>query len=167
MRRSWLWMLCLAGGLSAAGCTDHGSYTLSWKFPDDEASRGCGLHGVDAIRVTGANTEGDHEHVIAVCSDGQLSHSVPVGSWTFNVNQLDVRGRPIEVFDADGAPVPAPMPAAVIAEDASVTFEPVELIPRPTCADGVDNNRNGRVDLDDPDCQPGGSGTEATTGTAE
>src|SRR4029079_7222094 len=109
MRRSWLWMLCLAGGLSPAGCADHGTYTMSWQFTGGEpATSGCGLHGVDGIRVTGASTEGDHENFVGLCADGLLAHSVPAGNWTFMVNQLDVRGRTIEVFDADGAPLPAP-----------------------------------------------------------
>jgi hypothetical protein len=30
--------------------------------------------------------------------------------------------------------------------------EPVVLTPRPECSDGVDNDGDGRVDVDDPDC---------------
>jgi hypothetical protein len=162
MRRSWLLMLCLAGGLSAAGCTDHGTYTVSWQFLGGEPARtGCGLHGVDGIRVTGSSTEGDHEDVVALCTDGGLAHSVPVGSWTFMVNQLDVRGRMIEVSDGGGAPLPAPTAVAVIAEDATVSLDPeiVDLNPRPACGDGIDNDRDGRVDLDDPECARDDRGT--------
>jgi len=47
-----------------------------------------------------------------------------------------------------------PMIAAVIAEDATVDVDPptVVLTPRPVCMDGVDNDRDGRVDLDDMTC---------------
>ena len=39
--RSWFPILSLASGLSAAGCTDHGSYSVKWTFIGDEReSRG-------------------------------------------------------------------------------------------------------------------------------
>ena len=42
------------------------------------------------------STEGDGEDVTTLCATAQpFSHSVPVGTWTFTVQQLDVRGRPI------------------------------------------------------------------------
>ena len=37
--RSWFPILSLAGGLSAAGCTDHGSYSVTWTFVGGEAGR--------------------------------------------------------------------------------------------------------------------------------
>ena len=93
--RSGLLVLSLAGGLSAAGCADHGSYSVTWTFVGGEAAgSGCGLHGVDTIHVTGANTAGDGEDLIALRA-WRASHSVPVGDWTFTFHQLDVRGRPI------------------------------------------------------------------------
>jgi hypothetical protein len=168
MWRSWLRALFLAGGLAAGGCTDEGSYELKWVFAGDDepVSAGCGAHGVDSIRVTGTSTEGDGESVTALCTDGQLAHTVAVGTWTFAVHQLDVRGTPIVVYqlDADGQPVldannnPVPVPdptaTAAIAEDATVPVDPapVVLTPRPECSDGIDNDRDGRVDLDDLDC---------------
>jgi hypothetical protein len=151
MGRSWLRMLCLAGGLSAAGCTDYGSYQVSWTFVGGTAetvSADCGLHGFDSIRVIGMSSEGDHEDVSTLCPAGRLEHSVPVGTWTFAIHQLDVRGRPIDLS--------VPMAAAVVSKDAAgpVTLDssPVEFTPRPVCADGIDNDDDGRVDLDDPEC---------------
>src|SRR4029079_10421451 len=96
MWRSWARILSLAGGLAAAGCADHGSYHVTWNFgADDLAGRGCGLHGVDAIRVTGASSQGDGDDIITLCALGELTHEVPVGDWTLTLHQLDVRGRPI------------------------------------------------------------------------
>jgi hypothetical protein len=42
------------------------------------------------------------------------------------------------------------------------------LASRPACSDGVDNDTDGRIDLDDPDCgnNPFGT-TEESTSTAE
>jgi hypothetical protein len=150
-------MLCLA----AAGCTSYGSYQVGWQFVGgEEANTGCGQHGVASIRVIGSSTEGEREDVVGVCADGGLTHSVPVGSWTFSVHQFDVRGRRIDMLDADGNPV-APTAAAVIAEDVTVEVDPkpVELTPRPKCSDGVDNDVDGRVDLDDPQCAGDANGT--------
>ena len=86
-------------------------------------------HGVDGIRVTGSSTEGDHEDVVAVCADGGLAAQRPGRELDLLVNQLDVRGRVIEVVDGDGAPLPAPTAVAVIGEDATVPLDPeiVEL----------------------------------------
>jgi hypothetical protein len=152
-------MLCLAGGLSVAGCTSYGSYTVGWKFVGgEEANTGCGQHGVASIRVIGSSTEGEREDVVAVCADGGLTHSVPVGTWTFSVHQFDVRGRQIDMADENGNPV-APTAGAVIAEDATVELDLVELTPRPKCSDGVDNDVDGRVDLDDAQCAGDRNGT--------
>src|SRR5262245_22819151 len=169
--------------LTAIGCQKTGGYTLTWYFGTaGDAPAACGAHGVDAIRVTGTSTEGDGEDVTAVCAAGGITHGVPIGTWTFMVHQLDVRGREIVVaqLDAYGKPVMdgdqvvlVPNPTTYptnIGEDATVTFDPIMLAARPACSDGVDNELepDGRVDLDDPDCKndPFGA-TEETTSTAE
>ncbi len=159
MWRSWSRMLCLAGGLWAVGCTDYGSYSVKWMFEGDPPGEvRCGQHGVDSLRLTGTSTEGDGAEVTTLCTTKQpFSHSVPVGTWTFTVQQLDVRGRPITPTDAQGYLVPDPTATASIATDTETTLpDPIVLTPRPACGDGVDNDLvgppDGRVDLDDPDC---------------
>ncbi len=118
------------------------------------ARSGCGLHGVDTIRVTGASTAGDGEDVITLCAPGVFTHEVPVGDWTFAFHQLDVRGRPITPIDAQGQPVPDPTATGTVSTDTTSDLDPgtVELTARPECSDGIDNDRDGRVDLDDDDC---------------
>lgn len=156
MRRRPFAIVCALGALAIAGCADHGSYTLVWQFAGGErAASGCGMHGVDSIQVTGTSTGGDSETATALCVAGQLSHSIPVGTWTFAVSQVDVRGVPID---------PTAPASAVVAKDADVLAQPdpVELTPRPTCRDGIDNDGDGRVDLDDPVC---GGDAEANTET--
>jgi len=168
MRRSWVPLFCIASGLAVGGCADHGTYTVSWHFVGEDPSLlpACGQHGVDSIRVTGASTAGDHENFAALCTPGALVHSVRTGTWTFEVRQVDVRGNPIMpylmdaqgqvVLDPNGDPIPAPDPTATgdIATDQTIKLapDPVELIPLPACRDGVDNDGDHRVDLDDPDC---------------
>ena len=123
--------------LTGVACQKTGGYTLTWSFETvGDAPAVCGARGVDAIRVTGSSTEGDGENVTAVCAAGGITHGVPIGTWTFMVHQLDVRGREIVVWqvDADGKPVtdtnganvPVPNPTTApttIGEDATVPFE--------------------------------------------
>ena len=153
--RSWFPILSLAGGLAAAGCTDHGSYKVSWTFVGREAPEsGCGHHGVDTIHVTGASTAGDGEDVVTLCAQHEFSREVPVGDWTFTFHQQDVRGRPIMPTDDQGQAIPDPTATATVVKDA--TLDPalmVELAPRPECSDGIDNDGDGRIDLDDDHCQ--------------
>jgi len=53
-----------------------------------------------------------------------------------------------------------------IVKDATASLS-VTLTPLPTCADGVDNDGNGRVDLDDPVCMGNPRGAEAATPDAQ
>jgi len=147
-------VFCLATGLLAAGCQDHGSYHLSWVFEDDDDATAfaCGQHGVDAIRVKGASSEGDVDDVITLCAPGGFAHEVPVGDWTFTFQQLDVHGVRIEPRDDQDQAIPDPTAAGSVGKDALTELPPVELVARPKCRDGIDNDGDGRIDLDDPDC---------------
>ncbi len=150
-----LLFVLLAGGVSAAGCADHGHYHVAWTFVGDEpAASGCGLHGVDAIHVTGASKQGDGEDVVTLCAPGGFTHEVPVGDWNFTFHQLDVRGRPIVLTDDQGGAVPDPTATAVVSKDTTSDVDPpvVVLTPRPECNDGIDNDGDGRIDLDDAEC---------------
>ena len=154
MGRSWLYVFCLAGGFSAAGCTDYGTYDVSWQFVGSAPGTvggDCGFHGVDSIRVIGTSTEGDHDDFTSLCPPGTLSRGVPVGTWTFAIHQIDVRGVPIDPKDANGDLL-APTASAVIASGNPVTLDRVMLTARPACNDGIDNDHDRRVDSDDPDC---------------
>ena len=57
---------------------------------------------------------------------------------------------PIDEPDAI-APADATAPGIAITDGGLATFS-VTLEARPACRDGIDNDRDGRVDLDDPDC---------------
>jgi len=168
MGRSFARLLCIVVvGFAAAGCADHGNYELTWEFAGAEpATTGCGAHGVDSIRVIGRSTGGDGENFVVLCTDGYLTHSVMVGTWTLTVQQFDVRGVLITPFEldaqnqvvlgGDGNPVPAADPtiSGDVLKDQKHPLQPdkVQLTPRPACSDGIDNDGDGRVDFDDPDC---------------
>jgi len=148
MWRSLVCLLTVGGVAAAAGCTDHGSYQVSWQFIGAEpVQTGCGAHGVDSIRVIGSNSAGDTENFAVLCTAGTAKHTVVVGTWTLAVHQVDVRGVPID-------PVDPPTTSVEVVKDQLMPPVPdvLQLTPRPQCSDGVDNDGDGRVDLDDPDC---------------
>jgi hypothetical protein len=147
-QRPLLFSLILVGGMLAAGCTTEGSYRLAWMFANYEpAAAGCGAHGVDGVHITGGSMEGDSEDIVAVCSAGEIVRKRPVGRWDLVIHQVDVRGAAINVPDQR-------IPDVVIAEDAVFDVVPaVVLEARHQCADGVDNDRDGRLDIEDPDCE--------------
>jgi len=88
-----------------------------------------------------------------LCAPGGFAHEVPVGDWTFTFQQLDVHGVRIEPKDAQDQAIPDPTAAGSVGKDALTELPPVELVARPKCRDGIDNDGDGRIDLDDPDCK--------------
>jgi hypothetical protein len=123
---------------------------------EDPASA-CGRHGVFGIRITGASTDASGEDVTTVCTPGVFKHEVPAGTWTFTVHALDAAGRLKQAqasaggTGADGAMLNVETTGVAVGNGATASFE-VTLVPLPECADGVDNDGDGRVDGDDPDC---------------
>jgi len=174
--------------VAAAACSHEGTYDLSWTFlaapsasqsgdagaddggatdagggPDgqpEDAASGCGRHGVFSIRVTGSSVEGNGEDVMATCTSGHFSHKVASGTWDFTVHALDARGD-LKQSDqtAAGPTMLNPTLSGVMIIDGSTVPVVVTFVPQPECSDGVDNDRDGRVDLNDPDCagDPGGN----------
>jgi hypothetical protein len=157
MPRSLALGLCatVALTLAMAGCKQDGSYRVSWSFmpatstgePENAAS-GCGQHGVDGILVTAVDTGADSDQVLAICTSGQVTRGVPVGTWAFQVQALD----------AEGAVMPSVVPTVAVLDphpvvDGQTTDVPPVILTYPTaCSDGIDNDGDGRVDLDDPGC---------------
>ncbi|HEX3698421.1 MAG TPA: hypothetical protein VH374_23815 [Polyangia bacterium] len=170
-------VLALAGGF---GCHSDGSYQMTWSFsaaadgtPVMADALACASSGVFSIRVVGTSTEGDGDEVETPCAPGQLTRGVPPGTWSFTVTALDGRGRyhgdqfPEPSADADAEAdagiidyLQAMAGPATVVRDQTVTIPVVMLTPGPTCSDGVDNNDDGRIDLDDPTCRGNPDGTE-------
>jgi hypothetical protein len=149
LRVFWFAGLIAVGVMGAGGCSNEGGVELSWWFDGSEpASAGCGRHGVDSVLVTGANDAGDGANIIAVCTAGNLERTVPVGRWTFALHTLDIRGRLIRALEDPDATTET----LEVAEGRSVMFAIANIASRAACADGVDNDRDFRVDLTDPDC---------------
>jgi len=154
MSRSSALGLFAATALVIGGCAKEGSYRVTWSFPVDttanaaleSAAVGCGQHGVDSILVTGVDTTTDGDQVLAICTPGQVTRSVPAGSWTIQVEAVDVRNAVMPLVLPE-MPIPV-----VVVDDGAVADLVVILTPPPACDDGIDNDGDGRVDLADPDC---------------
>jgi hypothetical protein len=150
LRVLWFAVLIAVGVMGAGGCSNEGGVELSWEFDGSEpAWVGCGRHGVDSVLVTGANDAGDGANMIAVCTAGSLKRTVPVGRWMFALHTLDIRGRLIRALEDPDAVTET---LEVAEGGTAMMFAVANIVPRPACADGVDNDRDGRVDLTDPDC---------------
>jgi hypothetical protein len=161
MGRTWALALVAAGLLGAGGCSQSGSYRLSWVFLVDPSTgatqspaEGCGQHGVDSILANGTDDSGDGQQVIAQCTPGGFKGTAPPGAWTFTLEMLDAGGAPVHPVNPPlNSPMQMPVQPAVsagpvtIAVDGPVAEFSVELTPPPACNDG-----DGLVDLADPDC---------------
>lgn len=152
--------VALAAASLTAACGSDGGYTVSWQFfasadatvegdPTEAASAACGAHGIDAILVTAVNADGEGHQTTGLCTAGTLIDGLATGPWQFTLQQLDVRGVPIPPPEG----TPDPERSATIVGGETAMLEPVvTFAPRRACADRIDNDRDGRVDLDDLDC---------------
>jgi hypothetical protein len=160
-------LLCAVGALTvAAGCAPEGSYEVTWGFlgaggQEEPASIGCGAHGVDAIRILGVSQEGDGHERIEACTAGVASASLPPGTWLFGIHGLALDGLYKEPLDPNDPMATTILhdwvPDQMVQDGERLSLRRVVFIPQPECRDEVDNDRDGRVDTDDPDC-PGGDG---------
>jgi hypothetical protein len=100
--------LCAAAVLTAAGCSQNGSYRLSWIFEDratqatESTATGCGQHYVDSIWVTGTDQAGDAQQIVALCTSGWVTADAPPGTWSFSVQMLDSQGAVIASDPPEG-----------------------------------------------------------------
>jgi hypothetical protein len=151
MGRSWALGLAAASLLMAAGCSQSGSYRLSWVFVVDKytgqtqsSAVGCGQHGVDSILANGTDGNGNSVQVIALCVPGQFNGTAQPGKWSFTAQMLDAEQKPIPV-PTGGMPTKQP-DAATITAGGPVALFPIQFWPPDTCGDYIDNDRDGRVD---------------------
>jgi hypothetical protein len=158
MRRTWALGLGAAALLATAGCSQSGSYRMSWVFVVDgtieSPATACGLHGIDSILATGTDGS-DSQQVIALCVPGAFTGTAAPGTWTFSFQMLDAEVAPVRPVSPPGEPalpaVSADAPGTVSIDGPTAEFS-VKLTPLPECNDGIDNDGDGRVDLADPDC---------------
>jgi hypothetical protein len=127
---SVLLALGLAVVCAVGGCSHDGDVEIAWQFtgPSGEpemAADSCGRLGVDSMLVTGSSGSGDGMSTIGLCTPGSLRRAVPVGTWTFSLHMLDIRGKSINPLDTpDGTTDPM-----AVSEGALATFPIVTITP--------------------------------------
>lgn len=158
-------VLCLLGaGASATlgGCNNNGSYRINWEFtlplPDGTSSSfqpgDCGRVGVQGIAITATKSDNSQSLVSVPCGLGFYDGSLAAGSWTLGLVALDATGQDKEPADTGllRGQTDTASPVEIHAGQHAAPIPVVTLTPQPQCRDGVDNDLDGRVDLDDPDC---------------
>jgi hypothetical protein len=159
VRRAWRTVI-LCGGVILVGCSSHGSFQVSWTFTAP-ASGGdaaaafspgdCGKAGVSAIAVTATNIDSDLDDRTAACAPGTVIRQLAPGTWNLALVAVDAEGHvkeqdPLYLRGQPQGPI------EVVEDQLVVVPTPVFLQPLPQCRDGIDNDCDGRVDLDDPQC---------------
>ena len=161
VRGAWRAAL-LCGGVILVGCSSHGSYQVSWTFlaasppgaesPPPLSPGDCGKYGVSAIAITATSTDSDRDDGTVACAPGRVTRQLSPGTWILALAAVDAEGHLKAPSDPDYLRGQPPGPVVVVEDQLVVVASPVFLKPLEQCRDGVDNDRDGRVDLDDPDC---------------
>ncbi len=160
--------LCVfAFALIAGGCGEAGSYELSWTISklDGKAApctvssvHTCSKAGLDSLQVVVLRTGDAEETALHPCytpGDGALGRGPDLtdGPVTLRVTGLSPGGQqltsPVEV-------------SADIPLEGLVKVK-INLPRPPRCADGVDNDGDGLVDLKDPECKGADKGNESAS----
>jgi hypothetical protein len=137
---------------AAIGCADKGVYEVRWTLTENQDFQAgdCGKHGVSGISITGSIGAGGKDVIAIPCAPGSFKREVPVGDWILVLNGLDADGHP---KDPSETLLTGTATAHVVTDQlASAQPAAVFLKPQAECGDGVDNDGDGRVDLDDPSC---------------
>jgi hypothetical protein len=143
----------------AGGCSNDGSYQVSWQFTKPFASGACGKAGVSAIAIAASDPKGGLVSQVAPCGPGMFTGKLSDGTWTLALTALDAEGQEKEPAASGLLRGAVPAPIDIKSGELTVVQDPVVLPPLPECRDGVDNDNDGRVDLDDPDCGGDPQGT--------
>jgi hypothetical protein len=141
-------------GVLAGGCSNSGSYTLSWRFADTFQTGDCGRVGVTGIGIAATRSDGAQSSIAVPCGLGFYDGSLDAGSWTLALVALDATGNPKEPLSTGTNLLrgQTASPVEIHTGEQAADIPSVLLPPLPQCRDGVDNDLDGRVDLDDLDC---------------
>jgi hypothetical protein len=162
-------VIVLALSWFASGCSNDGSYQVGWTFFDAQPFHpgDCGKVGVSAIAISsGVSADAGQEHpVFVACAPGTYTGRLAPGTWTLVLAAIDAEGHPKE--PATSGLLRGTADGVTVTEGHLTPVPGLVLLPRlPECRDGVDNDHDGRVDLDDPDCAGDPLGSHECTFTA-
>lgn len=158
-------MLSLIALLFVGACGEEGSYELSWVFdcPQGGAAdcgptnaRQCSGVGLDSIKVQVLRDGAQEASSIFPCyssADGARGFGPGLGP-----GQVTLR---VSGFAPGGQQLVADKDAAAEIPELGFVKVQVKLTPPKACADGVDNDGDGQVDLLDPGCKDAADADEA------
>ena len=112
----------------------------------------CGLAGVSGIGIAATRSDAAQSTTAVPCALGFYDGSLDEGSWTLALVALDASGQPKEPPGSGLLRGQTASPVEIHTGEQAAPIPPIVLPPLPQCRDGVDNDLDGRVDLDDPDC---------------
>lgn len=151
-------LLAAGAGAVVTGCDNTGSYRLQWEFAptlasgdSSFASGDCGRVGVSGIQIT-ATKSGSQAQRVVPCALGFYDGHLDQGTWTLALVATDTAGQVKDPTMAFLSGTTAMDAVEIHTGEQAAPIPPVMLSPLPQCQDGVDNDMDGRVDLDDPDC---------------
>jgi hypothetical protein len=149
---------CVLGGLAllCAACGGHGSYELNWTLgckgaPDAScqirSALDCSRHGLDTVLVVAVQGS-DQTRAVFPCysiTDGPKGQGPGLAG---GLTTLDVSG-----LTAAGQTIAGPVSVQITIPTSGFVAAEANLPIPPACNDGVDNDGDGLVDLQDPDCK--------------
>jgi hypothetical protein len=137
MKRSLALGLGAAAVLAVVGCSQNGSYRLSWIFQVEGATVSpavaCGRYYVDSILLSGSDGSGDLQQVRAPCTPGSVTSTAPDGTWSFQVQMLDAQGALVQ----STMTTPPTDHQSISSDGPSARFS-VILYPKPASSGGTD-----------------------------
>jgi hypothetical protein len=148
----------------ASSCAEPPSYLVRWKLIDLEGEaatltsvKQCADVGIAQVRVTTRRENVVVDSSTFACfpgaferGDGVEIPAMPPGEYTVEVEGLRRTGEPW-ICEED-QPCIALARGSVTVVDGELPTVEVELLQPPECDDGIDNDRDGRVDGKDPGC---------------
>ena len=142
------WLLGAILLVDVAGCGATKTYQLSWTL-DGAAVNGpldCSSSGIDAIEVL-ARTGGDETRSVFACYselDGASAEGPDLSS--------GAHALAVSTLSPAGQRLTGPIVVDALIPNEGVVAVKVDLPRPPACADGVDNDGDGTVDLLDTNC---------------
>lgn len=149
-------LAALALGAFGAGCEETGRYQLLWRFEEAEIdSYGvCSARGVEKLRVEVYKSGTDEiraRHEIPCFPPSRRSPRMPTGVYDLRIEAVRYDGEVFRNPDTNEQLLLSWVDGVKIRQG---KWSPVEVTftRAPRCLDGVDNDRDGRVDAGDPGC---------------
>ena len=139
------------GLLLTFGCANEGGYELRWTVGDAPAAESCAANGLDIVRVCVVRGDGETcapgtvlDESDYSCNDGMGAQSlIEAGTHRLCAEALSPAGVRLTGFTI----VPG-----LSFNDGEIVVVSIDFPAVPQCGNGLDDDGDGRIDLEDPEC---------------